>query len=63
MHSSISFPLFQQSPNSVDSELLLAISQIQMDPAITLDTSRFQPDLFNLACLSQIYLMVLLMRL
>ncbi len=34
---------FHQSPDSVDSALLPAVAQIQMDLAITIDTSLFQP--------------------
>ncbi|PRW40727.1 hypothetical protein CSC04_1389 [Enterobacter roggenkampii] len=34
-----------------------------MDFAITIDASRFQPELFNLSCQSQVCLMALRMRL
>jgi hypothetical protein len=51
--------MFHQSPDSVDSALLSAVPQIQMDLAITTDASLFQPELFNLSCQSQIYLMAL----
>ena len=44
---------FHQSPDSVYSALLPAVTQIQMDFAITIDASRFQPELFNLSCQSQ----------
>lgn len=50
---------FHQSPDSVDSALLPAVPQIQMDLAITIDASRFQPGLFNLPRQSQICLMAL----
>ena len=50
---------FHQSPDSVDSALLPAVPQIQMDLAITIDASRFQPELFNLSRQSQICLMAL----
>lgn len=50
---------FHQSPDSVDPALLPAIPHIQMDLALTIDTSRFQPELFNLSCQSQVYLMAL----
>jgi hypothetical protein len=50
---------FHQSPDSVDYALLPAVPQIQMDLAITIDTSRFQPELFNLSCQSQVCLMAL----
>ncbi|KSB70949.1 hypothetical protein LFZ45_10250 [Salmonella enterica subsp. enterica serovar Weslaco str. 247K] len=54
------YPLaFHQSPDSVDSALLPAVPQIQMDLAITVDASRFQPELFNLSCQSQVCLMAL----
>lgn len=54
---------FHLSPDSVGSALLSAVTQIQMDLAITIDVSRFQPELFNLPCQSQICLMALRMRL
>jgi hypothetical protein len=38
-----------QSPDSVHSALLPAVTQIQMDLAITIDASRLQPELFNLS--------------
>ncbi len=50
---------FHQSPDSVDSALLPAVPQIQMELAITIDASRFQPELFNLSCQSQVCLMAL----
>ena len=50
---------FHQSPDSVHSALLPAVPQIQMDLAITIDASRFQPELFNLSCQSQVCLMAL----
>ena len=50
---------FHQSPDSVDSALLPAVPQIQMDLAITIDASRFQPELFNLSCQSQVCPMAL----
>ena len=50
---------FHQSPDSVYSALLPAVTQIQMDFAITIDASRFQPELFNLSCQSQVCLMAL----
>ncbi len=50
---------FHQSPDSVHSALLSAVPQIQMDFAITIDASRFQPELFNLSCQSQVCLMAL----
>ena len=52
---------FHQSPDSVVSALLPAIPQSQMVPAITLDASQFQPELFNLYCQSQVCLMTFLM--
>ena len=50
---------FHQSPDSVDSALLPAVPQIQMDLAISIDAPRFQPELFNLSCQSQVCLMAL----
>jgi hypothetical protein len=47
---------FHQSPDSVYSALL-PVTQIQMDFAITIDASRFQPELLNLSCQSQVCLM------
>ncbi len=49
-------PIF---PDSVHSALLPAVPQIQMDFAITIDASRFQPELFNLPCQPQVCLMAL----
>ena len=50
---------FHQSPDPVHSALLPAVPQIQMDFAITINASRFQPELFNLSCQSQVCLMAL----
>lgn len=51
--------LLHQSPDSVQSALLPAVPQIQMDLAVAIYASRFQPELFNLPCQSQAYLMML----
>ena len=54
---------FHQSPDSVDSALLPAVPQIQMDLAITINATGLQPELFDLSCQSQVCLMALGMRL
>src|SRR5690606_12016214 len=43
--------------------LLPAIPQVHMDLAITINATGLQPELFNLSCQSQIYLVALRMRL
>jgi len=48
-----------QSPDSVHSALLPAILQVEMDLAVAINASRFQPELFDLSCQSQICLMAL----
>lgn len=50
---------FHQLPGSADSALFPAVPHIQMDLVITIDASRFQPELFNLSCQSQVCLMAL----
>lgn len=52
-----------QSPDSVHSALLLAIPQVQMDLAIIINATGLQPELFDLSRQSQIYLVVLRIRL
>ncbi len=43
--------------------LLPAVPQLQMDCTITIDASRFQPELLNLSCQSQVCLMAFWMEL
>lgn len=48
-----------QSPDPVHSALLPAITQVQIDFAITINATGLQPELFDLSRQSQIYLVAL----